>query len=125
VPPLPVPFELGATLGAGTGEVELGGPLVLVSGGGSASTLDPVPGVLPPALFDGLGIVLDPVDGLDPSGLAPGRASTFEPVPGDAPPLVCADAVVEKAAMPSRQATTTRRYSMAILPRNSRHLRCR
>jgi hypothetical protein len=105
--------------------VALGAPGVLASGGGSASTFDPVPGVLPPALFDGSGIVLDPVDAPDPSGFAPGSVSTFEPVPGDAPPLVCAIAAPDKAAMPRRHVMTARRYAMAILPRNSRQLRLR
>jgi hypothetical protein len=105
--------------------VALGAPGVLASGGGSASTFDPVPGVPPPALFDGLGIVLDPVDAADPSGFAPGSVSTFEPVPGDAPPLVCAIAAPDKAARPRRHVTTARRYAMATLPGNSRQLRLR
>jgi hypothetical protein len=85
-------------------------PGVDVSGGGRASVFEPVPGVLPPAVFDGSadeGRVELPVD--------PGSGDTLVPDLVASPPFVCANAAFENAKPLSNTAVRNRRYVMAIL----------
>jgi hypothetical protein len=99
------PRGVGATLGWGTGVVESDGPGVEVSGGGSASTFDPVPGVLPPAVVGapdsgrsgtdpGNGETRVPGGGIWPEGGVGDGATLGEP---DGP--VCAKAALDKSSV--------------------------
>jgi hypothetical protein len=107
---LPDEFEL-LPLGAGTGVAASRVPGVEVSGGGSASVFEPVPGVLPPAVVEALPAELVPEL---PEAFEPGSGDTF--VPGSvAPPLVWANVAVEKVSPPISAVASMRRYTMAIL----------
>jgi hypothetical protein len=103
-------FEL-VPLGAGTGVAASRVPGVEVSGGGSASVFEPVPGALPPAVVEALPALLDPER---PEAVEPGSGDTF--VPGSvAPPLVWAKVAAENASPPINAVVNMRRYTMAIL----------
>ena len=82
------PLGVGFTLGDGTGVVDVEGPAVEVSGGGTASTFEPLPAGAAPV--DGLGLRVPGSPGVEP-----GRASTFDPDPAGGAPAAAAGGLVD------------------------------
>jgi hypothetical protein len=103
-------------LGGGTGVGPLLGPAVEVSGGGNASTFEPLPGAAAPV--GGLGDLASGSPGFDP-----GSSSAFDPDPAGAAPVfgpeglfACAQARPETAKPPASAAMKKTRFVTIVSP---------